>query len=127
MQNGIPLNDSDRLPWLEKLSLIIQEYHAQNQSIFLSCSALKQHYREILKGKLEVDGEPFVRFIWLDIDSDLAQERCRARATHFFPTSLIESQILTLDMTPAECFCHVQVTREKSQTEILREILDEII
>lgn len=127
MQHGISLNESDRLPWLEKLSAIIQEYHEQNQSVVLSCSALKQHYREILKGKLEVDGETFVRFIWLDIDSDLAQERCRARAMHFFPASLIKSQVSTLDMTSAESFCHVKVTKEKTIDEILREILDDIM
>ena len=45
MAKGIPLDDQDRMSWLNQLRDLLS--HAQNPTI-LACSALKKSYREIL-------------------------------------------------------------------------------
>jgi len=47
MKSGDALNDLDRLPWLNLLSLKIEEWSKQGETI-LACSALKEGYRKIL-------------------------------------------------------------------------------
>lgn len=53
MKSGIPLNDSDRWPWLEKISAALDQSLLTNNRVVLACSALKQSYREkLLQGRL---------------------------------------------------------------------------
>ena len=47
MNRGIPLEDSDRLPWLKKLHEQIYQTISNNKSGILACSALKAQYRQI--------------------------------------------------------------------------------
>ncbi len=48
MSSGIPLNDADRIPWLEKMRNAIDEWLGDNKNVVLACSALKQAYRHVL-------------------------------------------------------------------------------
>ena len=48
MQQGISLNDSNRLPWLLNLRKILLDWHVKNESGILACSALKECYRHLL-------------------------------------------------------------------------------
>ncbi len=50
MRHGIPLDDADRKPWLERLSREIGAWLAAGRTVVLACSALKRSYREILRG-----------------------------------------------------------------------------
>jgi gluconokinase len=64
----------------------------------LTCSALKRRYRDRLR-----QARPGLRFVFLDIDRDDAQARVVARsATHFFSTSLVDSQFATLESPVGE-------------------------
>ena len=45
MSSGTPLDDSDRIPWLE----ILREELRSNRGCVLACSALKQNYRSMLE------------------------------------------------------------------------------
>ena len=59
----------------------------------LSCSALKRQYRERLRA-----AAPGLRFVFLEIGREQAQQRVSARAPqHFFSTSLVDSQFATLE------------------------------
>lgn len=49
MRQGIPLTDSDRLPWLETLRDLLIDYILWGKMVILSCSALKPSYRNILR------------------------------------------------------------------------------
>ncbi|MDJ0571747.1 MAG: gluconokinase, GntK/IdnK-type, partial [Pleurocapsa sp. MO_192.B19] len=49
MNRGIPLTDSDRQPWLEKLQELITTFLKNNRQGILACSALKSDYRQILR------------------------------------------------------------------------------
>ena len=48
MRAGIPLEDSDRFPWLKKLHAEIQMWLQKDQPVVLACSALKKEYRDML-------------------------------------------------------------------------------
>lgn len=48
MAEGCPLNDQDRLPWLISIHEQIDRWSLEGQNGVLTCSALKQVYRQIL-------------------------------------------------------------------------------
>src|SRR6201987_1231425 len=49
MKHGIPLNDEDRVPWLQRLHDELQHQLTEGRSIILACSALKESYRNTLR------------------------------------------------------------------------------
>lgn len=90
MRQGIALTDADRDGWLATLGQLLQ---AQPQGAVLTCSALKRTYRDRLRNAC-----PGLRFAFLDIDRASAAQRVAARAgTHFFSSSLVDSQFATLE------------------------------
>ncbi|MGA7720317.1 MAG: gluconokinase [Ignavibacteriaceae bacterium] len=91
MKNGIPLNDNDRLPWLLCLRYIIEQAIEKKENIVISCSALKETYREILKVNNEVT------FIYLKGSFDLISKRMEERKDHFFKPAMLKSQFDTLE------------------------------
>jgi gluconokinase len=92
MSAGIPLGDEDRRPWLEALAAEIGKDEAAGRSSVIGCSALKRAYRDILR-----TGAPRVRFLHVHGDRDLLAERVSDRPGHFFPASLLDSQLATLE------------------------------
>jgi gluconokinase len=48
MQNGSPLTDADRLPWLNRLNEEALNAWSRSDSVVIACSALKKQYRETL-------------------------------------------------------------------------------
>jgi len=49
IRRGIPLNDRDRLPWLQQLRAAITIWQSQGRNGVLACSALKKSYRDQLR------------------------------------------------------------------------------
>ena len=88
MSSGTPLDDSDRIPWLE----ILREELRSNRGCVLACSALKQNYRSMLE-----DAGRDTVFIMLDISKETARCRLLSRANHFMPETLIDSQFDSLE------------------------------
>lgn len=127
MYTGIPLGDSDRVPWLQSLHNLIKDASVSSSTCVISCSALKKEYRDILIGDVcSMTGE-FVRYIWLDIDPTLAKKRCTLRGTsHFFPPSLIDNQYEILDMTTEESFCRIKIQDGDEVHDIVEQILKNI-
>ena len=90
MRQGIALTDADRDGWLATLGQLLQ---ARPQGAVLTCSALKRAYRDRLRSAC-----PGLRFVFLEIDRASAGQRVAARAgTHFFSSSLVDSQFATLE------------------------------
>src|SRR4051812_37542304 len=48
MGRGIPLDDADRAPWLAAIRQQIDRCLARQQSAVITCSALKEKYRQVL-------------------------------------------------------------------------------
>ena len=92
MANGIPLNDNDRQPWLNRLHELIDNHLSQDQSLVLACSALKEKYRQLLKGDLER-----VWFVHLQGDFDLIYNRMQKRAGHYMQAEMLRSQFADLE------------------------------
>ena len=92
MQQGMPLTDEDRWPWLHMLRARIETWVQQDMSAVLACSALKQAYREHL-----VIDEAEVKLVYLKGDYDLIHERLAQRRGHFMPPGLLASQFAALE------------------------------
>jgi len=92
MQQGVPLADEDRWPWLHALRMHIETCIYQGVSAVLACSALRQAYRE----HLSIDGAE-VRLVYLKGDYDLIRERLAQRQGHFMPPGLLASQFAALE------------------------------
>jgi ribose 5-phosphate isomerase A len=118
MHAGIPLTDADRQPWLERVAAWIDARRANKQPGIITCSALKRSYRQIIVGD-----RPEVRLVYLRGGRDLVAEHLADRHGHFMPTSLLQSQIDTLEEPdPAEDPLVVDVGPPVSQIagEIIR-------
>jgi gluconokinase len=95
MQAGVALTDEDRAAWLAALS---RELARHPEGAVLACSALKRSYRDILRG-----AAPGLRFVFLDITREDAQQRVTARAgDHFFHPGLVHSQFEALEPPQGE-------------------------
>ena len=92
MASGIPLSDDDRSPWLDKLHTLISSCLKENQPGVLACSALKEHYRQIL-----LTGNSDVRIVFLKADRDLIKKRMVTRSGHYMKPGMLESQFEALD------------------------------
>ena len=49
MSAGVPLDDDDRRPWLQRLGAELARYDEAGQRVVLTCSALKRGYRDLLR------------------------------------------------------------------------------
>lgn len=92
MHHGEPLNDNDRWPWLHAIADWIDRTRGSGQRGIVACSALKRAYRDILIGT-----RPDVRLIFLRGDRNLIARRVAARADHFMPPELLDSQFQALE------------------------------
>ncbi|WP_037514914.1 gluconokinase [Sphingomonas sp. PAMC 26621] len=93
MRSGHPLDDADRWPWLDRLGTAIGVRVRRDGVAVAACSALRRVYRERLSTAI---GQP-TRFILLDDSRAELQRRMAARAGHYMPPSLLDSQIATLE------------------------------
>ena len=98
MAQGTPLTDEDRWPWLDVIGEMIAEALARSEDLVVTCSALKVVYRERLRsaagGKLT--------FVFLKGSQELLSRRMGERKGHFMPTSLLQSQLATLESPEGE-------------------------
>lgn len=94
MRAGVPLTDADRAGWLDALAA---QLAAAPAGAVLTCSALKRAYRERLRA-----AAPGLRFVHLALDREEALRRVAQRPGHFFPPSLVDSQLATLEPPAGE-------------------------
>lgn len=90
---GIPLTDEDRQPWLERLQKLIHQHLQQDQRAVLSCSAIKQSYRDILLKENEGAAVVYVKG-----SPTLIGNRLRQRLGQFMKSSLMENQYEALEI-----------------------------
>jgi gluconokinase len=89
---GQPLTDADREPWLDELHRLLAKEMEARHSVVLACSALKEGYRERLRG-----GIFQIQFVYLKGDFDLIRVRLAARPDHFMKPGMLESQFADLE------------------------------
>ncbi len=92
MRQGIPLDDSDREPWLDRIGDELRAWAAAGRSGVLTCSALKRAYRARI-----LAARPDVRFVYLKGTEELFGRWVSARHHEYMPASLLHSQFETLE------------------------------
>ncbi len=98
MHAGMPLDDTDREPWLRTVAAWIRARRDADEPGIITCSALKRAYRDKL-----IDGDDQVRLLYLKADRAVLLDRLENREGHFMPPSLLNSQLATLEEpTPDE-------------------------
>ena len=97
MHAGIPLDDDDRWPWLDRVAATLAEASPRG-GVVLACSALKRAYRDRLRAG--TGGQ--VRFAFLDVTFDHIAQRLKTRVDHFMPPNLLQSQFATLERPGAD-------------------------
>ena len=97
MRAGIPLNDEDRVKWLDAIGAELQVNSRNGAAAVAACSALKRSYRDRLRAFV-----PHVLFMFLDVDRETAELRVAARLDHFMPASLVTSQFEALERPDAD-------------------------
>lgn len=115
MSSGIPLTDSDRMPWLDILHAQLEQYRHQKIACVLACSALKQSYRDLLSG-----GGNDVTFLYLKGSFDEISMRICARNGHFMPPALLQSQFDDLEEPNDSITIHIS----HSPASIIRQTID---
>ncbi len=98
MSKGIPLTDEDRMPWLDRIGETMNASLAKGEGIIVSCSALKRIYRD----RLRAAAGDNLYFVYLEGSKELLTDRMAHRKGHFMPTSLLESQLQTLEVPTGE-------------------------
>ena len=109
MSEGVPLNDDDRWPWLNRLA---EELKLRPGGCVLACSALKDSYRDIL------NVGPGVVFVFLQVSRDELLRRLTSRSDHFMPPTLLDSQFEALE-TPNDA---IIVDADQSPDEIIAQM-----
>lgn len=92
MRAGIPLDDEDRRPWLAACADWIRALHDAGKPGILTCSALKRSYRETIS-----QGFADVWFLYVKVPPAILKDRLDRRSHHYMPSSLLQSQLKTLE------------------------------
>jgi gluconokinase len=117
MASGSALTDEERAPWLERMREVIGQSLAAGEGLVLACSALKDSYRRTLT----VDAER-QRWVFLHASRQVLAQRLSARRGHFMPSSLLDSQLATLEVPEGVCSVDVSVPPD----EVVARILDSL-
>jgi gluconokinase len=95
MANGIPLTDTMREPWLERLT----QHLCQGKLVdsVLAYSGLRRRHRQLFR---ELGFSTL--FIHLTAEIDIISHRMSQREGHFMPESMLASQFRSMELPKAE-------------------------
>ena len=116
MHRGIPLTDADRMPWLASIHDYLAKENAQQRSVVLGCSALKQSYRAILFDGLSV------QLVYLKGTYEVIDEHLRSRKGHFADDKILAAQFADLEEPADAIVVDVRHTPEQIVEEILKQL-----
>lgn len=98
MSNGIPLTDADRWDWLTALrEESLRQIRAGSEGVVLTCSALKQKYRDVIRVAGYFDHSLLIHFIYLSAPEALLLERVSLRQNHYMGANMVQSQFDILE------------------------------
>ncbi|QEH17410.1 gluconokinase [Histophilus somni] len=97
MRQGQPLNDEDRMPWLERIRDAAFSLEQKSEKGIIICSALKKQYRDQIR-----DGNQNIKFIYLSGSFELVLSRLQKRQGHYMKTEMLRSQFTTLEVPQAD-------------------------
>jgi gluconokinase len=115
MRAGIALTDDDRWPWLDRIGALLGDAAQSPGGVVIACSALKRVYRDRIRA-----AAPGVRFVFLDGPAALIEARMATRTGHYMPSTLLASQLQTLEVPGADEAEVVRIAIELPVGEIVR-------
>jgi len=115
MAGGIPLNDSDRAPWLASLNELISASLKADRPGVLACSVLKERYRQKL-----MDGNEGVQLIYLKGSYELIWSRMEMRTDHYMKPHMLQSQFETLEEPTTAITMDIAMSVDDIVQEILK-------
>jgi gluconokinase len=92
MTAGVPLDDSDRSPWLAAVHSESEERVARGTRVVVACSALRETYRSAI-----APDPASRRFVYLKGDFELLRARLGSRRGHYMKESMLRSQFDALE------------------------------
>jgi gluconokinase len=116
MKRGIPLNDNDRIPWLDSIHEAVEKWNAQGRNVVLACSALKRDYRL----RLQINSN--VKLVYLKGSYELLRERLHQRKGHYAGEQLLASQFVDLEEPADALTVDVAHTPEEIVAEIRKQL-----
>jgi gluconokinase len=117
MAKGIPLDDSDRAPWLAALHDLISSSLKTNRPGVLACSALKGRYRQQL-----LDGNDGVQIVYLKGSYDLIWSRMEKRTGHYMKPDMLKSQFDALEEPTNALWVDMSMSVDDIVQEILKNV-----
>ena len=120
MRSGRPLDDADRLPWLQAVAGWIDERLGAHEPGIITCSNLKRAYRQTTIGSRKG-----VRLVFLKGEAQVIHDRIVRRRHHYMPPSLLRSQFETLE-EPGEDEHPVVITVHRSIAEAVTDLLTQL-
>ncbi|GAA3337709.1 gluconokinase [Curtobacterium pusillum] len=118
MHAGTPLTDEDRWPWLDVIAAWIRSHLDAGTPGVVTCSALKRSYRDVLRA-------PGVVFVHVAGSGDLIEDRMSQRTGHYMPTSLLASQLATLE-PPQPDEAHVTIAADRTPEQESAEVVERL-
>lgn len=116
MRSGIPLQDADRWPWLDRIGQYLSRPHGQGRVV--ACSALKRAYRDRIR---EQAGE--VCFVFLNGSFELIEQRMRQRVGHYMQAGLLTSQFQALEIPQSDETDVITLSISEPVTELVNQTL----
>jgi gluconokinase len=111
MASGTPLTDEDRWPWLDRIADRMRAIYQAGGSAVVACSALRQVYRDRLRGS-----GADICFLHLTGDEGMIRQRMENRSGHYMPTGLLDSQLATLEPARAdETLCQIDISGDEEE------------
>jgi gluconokinase len=98
MASGQPLTDEMRVPWVAALAAALREHAGRGERVVLAFSGLRAAHRMQLRNTSGLR----LLFLFLQGEAGLIAKRLGARAGHFMPPSLLDSQFEALQTPQAE-------------------------
>ena len=115
MASGIPLDDNDRIAWIDALMRAVNECAQAN--VVVACSALTRTVRE----KIRTQSTRPVTFLHLTADASVIDARLHSRGSHFMKAGMLPSQLaalepsneaISIDVTPPLSDVYAAVRKE---------------
>ncbi|MCC4601686.1 gluconokinase [Xanthomonas melonis] len=120
MAAGQPLTDAMRVPWVELLSATLRDCVQAGESVVLAFSGLRSSHRQLLRGS-----GVQMRFVFLHAAPQVIAARLSARAGHFMPATLLDSQLQTLEL-PLDEADVVSVDVDATVAEVVQDAIAQL-
>lgn len=120
MASGIPICNTTRLQWVQRLCDALKHCAEQGQAVVLSYSGLIRQQRQSIRQAAHLP-----QFIYLQGSEELLTQRLALRQNHFMPVSMLQSQLATMESVEQEpdvLTLDLSQTVEQLQQQVLAQI-----